>query len=147
MVTVTPARHNLRYHIGMSLLGFLSISLEGYVLSHTTTTITDQFGISDVLFGVIILALAITLPEKFIAILRSCRGHAGILVTNTVGSNIFLLSLCTGIIIVQTEGNFNNVSIKITELCILQPRYGSMADGASVIGGMAIDAILLTEGA
>ena len=124
----TPAvsrrkRHNLQYHVGFLFLGFLSICLAGYVLSHAATTITDEFGISDVLFGVIILALATTLPEKFIAVLSGHRGHVGILVANTVGSNIFLLLLCMGIIMVQTEGNFDAGAIEIAELCVM---WGSM---------------------
>jgi Ca2+/Na+ antiporter len=112
-------RHRLRYHVGFLFLGFLSICLAGYVLSHAATTITDQFGISDVLFGVIVLALATTLPEKFIAVLSGFRGHAGIMVANTAGSNIFLLLLCMGIIMVQTEGDLDGGSIKIPELCVM----------------------------
>jgi Ca2+/Na+ antiporter len=57
-------RHDLRYHVGILLLGFLSICLACYVLSHVATTIPDLFGISDVFFGVIILALATALAEK-----------------------------------------------------------------------------------
>jgi Ca2+/Na+ antiporter len=112
-------RKRLRYHVGILFLGVLSISLAGYVLSHAATTITDQFDISDVLFGVVILALATTLPEKFIAVLSGFRGHAGIMVANTAGSNIFLLSLCMGIIMVQTEGEFDAGLIKIPELCVM----------------------------
>jgi Ca2+/Na+ antiporter len=109
----------LRYHVGILFLGFFSISLAGYVLSHAATTITDQFDISDVLFGVVILALATTLPEKFIAVLSGFRGHVGIMVANTAGSNIFLLSLCMGIIMVQTEGEFDAGLVKIPELCVM----------------------------
>jgi Ca2+/Na+ antiporter len=112
-------RKRLRYHVGILLLGFLSICLAGYVLSHAATTVTDQFDISDVFFGVVILALATTLPEKFIAVLSGFRGHAGIMVANTAGSNIFLLSLCMGIIMVQTEGEFDAGSVKIAELCVM----------------------------
>jgi Ca2+/Na+ antiporter len=112
-------RKRLRYHVGILFLGFLSISLAGYVLSHAATTITDQFDISDVLFGVVILALATTLPEKFIAVLSGFRGHAGIMVANTAGSNIFLLSLCMGIIMVQTEGEFDAGLVGIPELCVM----------------------------
>lgn len=112
-------KHKLSYHLAYLFLGFLAICLAGYVLSHAATTVTDQFGISDVLFGVIILSLATTLPEKFIAVLSGYRGHSGILVANTVGSNIFLLTLCMGVIMVQTEGNFNAGTVKIAELCVM----------------------------
>jgi Ca2+/Na+ antiporter len=70
-------------------------------------------------FGVIILALATIPPEKFIAVLSGYRGHTGILVANTVGSNISLLSLCMGIVMVETEGNFDAGSVKIAELCVM----------------------------
>ncbi|CAF3488392.1 hypothetical protein FGSG_08070 [Fusarium graminearum PH-1] len=112
-------RRSLGYHIGFLMLGFLAICLAGYVLAHAAINITDAIGISDVLFGIIILAIATTLPEKFVAVLSGNRGHIGILVANTVGSNVFLLSLCLGIVMVDTSGNFNGGNVNIPELCIL----------------------------
>ncbi len=103
-----PNHHSLKYHIGFLLLGFISICLSGYVLSHASTTISDELGTSDVTFGVVILSIATTLPEKFIAALSGYRGHSGILVANTVGSNIFLLTLCMGILLVVTGGDFDD---------------------------------------
>jgi hypothetical protein len=75
-------RHSLKYHIAFLLVGFISMCLSGYVLSHASTTINDEIGTSDVLFGVVILSIATTLPEKFIAVLSGFRGHAGILIAN-----------------------------------------------------------------
>ena len=113
-------RHGLGYHIGYLVFGFLAICLAGYVLSHAAINITDAIGISDVLFGVVILAIATTLPEKFVAVLSGHRGHIGILVANTVGSNVFLLSLCLGIIMVDTSGGVNGgTNVSIPELCVL----------------------------
>ncbi|KAF5639306.1 sodium calcium transporter [Fusarium sp. NRRL 52700] len=112
-------RRNLGYHIGFLVLGFLAICLSGYVLSHAAINVTDAIGISDVLFGIVILAVATTLPEKFVAVLSGNRGHVGILVANTVGSNVFLLSLCLGIVMVDTSGNFDGGNINVPELCVL----------------------------
>lgn len=112
-------RHSLKYHIAYLLLGFLSICLSGYVLSDASTTISQEIGLSDVLFGVVILSIATTLPEKFIAVLSGSRGHAGILVANTVGSNIFLLALCMGIVLVVTAGEFDAGSVNAAELGIM----------------------------
>lgn len=112
-------RRSLKYYIAFLLVGFLSISLSGYVLSHAATTISDEIGISNVLFGVVILSIATTLPEKFIAVLSGSRGHSGILVANTVGSNIFLLSLCMGIVLVVTGGEFDSGSVNATELGVM----------------------------
>ena len=116
---VRPKRHGLRYHVGYLVLGFLAICLAGYVLSHAATTFTDELGISDVLFGVIILSIATTLPEKFIAILSGHRGQVGILVANTAGSNIFLLSLCSGIVMLETSGKLDKGNVNIPELGVL----------------------------
>lgn len=114
-----PRRHSLRYHVAYLVFGFLAICLAGYVLSQAATNITDASGTSEVLFGVIILAIATTLPEKFIAVLSGYRGHVGILTANTAGSNIFLLTLCLGIIMVDTSGKFNRGNVNIFELAVL----------------------------
>ncbi|KAF4440343.1 hypothetical protein F53441_12291 [Fusarium austroafricanum] len=118
-VSSRQRRRSLGYHIGFLVFGFSAICLAGYVLTQAAINITDAIGISDVLFGIIILAIATTLPEKFVAVLSGNRGHIGILVANTVGSNVFLLSLCLGIVMVDTSGDFNGGNINIPELCIL----------------------------
>ncbi|KAH7140517.1 hypothetical protein B0J13DRAFT_504764 [Dactylonectria estremocensis] len=112
-------RHTLGYHGLYLLFGFIAICLAGYILSQAAANITDQFGISDVLFGVVILAIATTLPEKFIAVMSGYRGHPGILVANCVGSNIFLLSLCVGIIMVDTTGSLDGGNVTMPELVAL----------------------------
>ncbi|KAM5353428.1 hypothetical protein ACJ41O_000078 [Fusarium nematophilum] len=117
-----PDRHGrrtLRHHGFYLVLGFLTICLAGYILSEAATNITDQFGISDVLFGVVILAIATTLPEKFVAVMSGYRGHPGILVANCVGSNIFLLSLCVGIVMVDTTGSLDGGNVTMPELVTL----------------------------
>ncbi|KAL2137023.1 hypothetical protein VTI74DRAFT_10499 [Chaetomium olivicolor] len=116
-------RRSLGYHIGHLIFGFLAICLAGYVLSHAAINVTNATGVSDVLFGIIILAIATTLPEKFVAVLSGHRGHIGILVANTAGSNIFLLSLCLGIIMLDTPGKLNHGNVSIPELALL---WGTM---------------------
>ncbi|KAF4501899.1 hypothetical protein FAGAP_1870 [Fusarium agapanthi] len=112
-------RRSLAHHIGFLVLSFLAICLSGYVLSHAAINVTSAIGISDVLFGIVILAIATTLPETFVAVLSGNRGHVGILVANTVGSNVFLLSLCLGIDMVDTSGNFDGGNINVPELSVL----------------------------
>jgi len=128
LISTTPhsrgahqSRHSNRllkhtYHI---VLGFLAVSLAGYILSQAATNITDALGLSDVLFGVVILAVATTIPEKFIALISSRRGHVGILVANCVGSNIFLLSLCLGILMIDSQGHLDQGKVADVELFVL----------------------------
>ena len=109
-------QHGIPYHISLLLVGFLCMVLSSYVLSHAASTLIDELGISDVLFGVVILSIATTLPEKFVAVISGYKGHAGILVANTVGSNIFLLTLCMGILWVSTGGSLDRGSVNSVEV-------------------------------
>jgi Ca2+/Na+ antiporter len=55
--------------------------------------------------GITILSFATTLPEKFLSVISGIRGHAGVVVASTAGSNIFLLTLCLGIIFIVGSGD------------------------------------------
>jgi Ca2+/Na+ antiporter len=80
--------------------------------SHDATSITDGLSISDTRFGLVVLAIAITLSEKCIAVMGGHRGHAGILVANTAGGNIFLLTLYIGIVMLDTKGSFKDGRVR-----------------------------------
>ncbi|KAJ9495902.1 hypothetical protein H2202_008696 [Exophiala xenobiotica] len=103
-----PRRQRQRQHhrcirimwdLGRLLVGFVALSMSGYVLSHSSRLLAARFNISETVFGATLLSFATTLPEKFVAVVSGARGHHGIMVANTVGSNIFLLTLCLGVTI------------------------------------------------
>lgn len=100
--TDTGNRRNrsLTYHVLQLTLGFISLSLSGYILSHSAITIADSLHLSGTVFGLTVVSFATTLPEKLIAILSGSRGHGGIMAATTAGSNIFLLTLCVGVVAV-----------------------------------------------
>lgn len=79
------------------LCGFVALTISGFILSHTSAQLAASFDMSDSAFGATVLSLATTLPEKFLAVMSSTRGHTGLLVADAVGSNVFLLTLCLGI--------------------------------------------------
>jgi len=105
--TPTPRRrqtpHGLTHHVSQLLLGFTALSLSGYLLPHTASALAAALHLSGTVLGITVLSLATTLPEKFVAVLGGSRGHAGIVVANTVGSNIFLLTLCLGVVLLSGE--------------------------------------------
>ncbi|KAH0562085.1 hypothetical protein GP486_003212 [Trichoglossum hirsutum] len=103
---------SLLYHICQLIIGFLVLSLSGYVLSHSVSAIADEFNLSGTLLGMTILSIATTLPEKFVAIVSGARGHGGIVVANTAGSNVFLLTLCSGILF--SAGNLEYLKDSVT---------------------------------
>ncbi|KAF3033401.1 hypothetical protein E8E11_003438 [Didymella keratinophila] len=137
-----PRRHSskhrpLSHHVFRLILGFFAICLSGYVLSHAASSIVDELGISDLLFGVVILSIATTLPEKFIAVMSGRRGQPGILVASTAGSNIFLLTLCAGIVLLSTQNEFPRGNVGAMELATL---WGSTMVFAATVwfgGGIA----------
>jgi hypothetical protein len=78
-----PARgrkHTLFYHVARLILGFIALSLSGYVLSHSAASIADAFDLSGTILGVTVLSFATTLPEKFVAVISGARGHGDIVI-------------------------------------------------------------------
>jgi Ca2+/Na+ antiporter len=95
-------RRSLIYHIAHLLIGLIALSLSGYILSHSASSIADLLNLSGTVFGVTILSIATTLPEKLVAVLSGARGHGSIVVASTAGSNIFLLTLCLGVVAITS---------------------------------------------
>jgi Ca2+/H+ antiporter len=93
-----PRKHSTLYHLANLTFGFLALSLSGYILSHSISTISASFNLSSSLLGVTLLSFATTLPEKLVSIFSSQRGESGIVIANTAGSNIFLVTLCAGVL-------------------------------------------------
>lgn len=89
---------SLIYHVIQLLIGLVTLSLSGYILSHSASSIADLLNLSGTVFGVTILSFATTLPEKLVAVLSGVRGHGSIMVASTAGSNVFLLTLCLGVV-------------------------------------------------
>lgn len=79
------------------LCGFAALAVSGFLLSHTSARLAAALAMPDAAFGATVLSLATTLPEKFLAVASSTRGHAGLVVADAVGSNVFLLTLCLGL--------------------------------------------------
>lgn len=114
------------YHLFQLLVGFLSLLISAYVLTHAATTHVDQLGLSDEVFGLVVLSIATTLPEKLIASLSGLRSQTGIMVANTVGSNIFLLTLCLGIVCVSPGDGDSYAAVGAAELVTLVASSAAM---------------------
>lgn len=109
-------RHGLPFHIYHIILGFFALCISGYILSQSASSLADELHLSGTVVGLTILSFATTLPEKFVAVLSGSLGYSGILVANTVGSNIFLLTLCLGIILLSTDGVYDDDNANTFEL-------------------------------
>jgi len=72
--------------------------MSGILLSSTASSIADLLNITQSTAGLTILSVATTLPEKLVAFKSGRKSQAGVLVANTVGSNVFLLTLVLGVV-------------------------------------------------
>lgn len=132
---------SLTYHIFQLIVGFISLSLSGYILSHSAVTIADSLHLSGTVFGLTVVSFATTLPEKLIAILCGTRGHGSIMAATTAGSNIFLLTLCVGVIAVagyqvQEADNFvlfELVAVWVSSLLFCAVIFLGMGRNAGVV--------------
>ncbi|KIE03075.1 Sodium/calcium exchanger membrane region, partial [Metarhizium majus ARSEF 297] len=115
----SPPRRSVAHHTLQLIFGIVALALSAYILSHSAANITTRLHMSDISFGVVILSIATTLPEKLISVMSGYRGHGQILVANCAGSNIFLLSLCCGIILISTGGELDRGTVTVGELAVL----------------------------
>lgn len=98
-------QRSLAAQIGGLVVGLIALSVAGYVTSTSAGNLADALHIPDSVFGATVLAFVTTLPENLVAVLSGFRGHSGIVVANTAGSNIFLLTLCLGVVLLATGKN------------------------------------------
>ena len=80
------------------VISTLLLSLSGYILSATAASLAEQCHVSETTVGLTLLSIGTTLPEKLVAYKSARKGERGVLVANTVGSNIFLQTLVLGVI-------------------------------------------------
>jgi Ca2+/Na+ antiporter len=117
----------LYHHVLQLIFGLLALSLSGYILAHSAGTIADSLNLSGTVFGLTVIAFITTLPEKLVAMLSGFRGQGGIVVATTAGSNIFLLTLCVGVVAVagnpldrsDTFVLFDLVTVWVSSLSLL----------------------------
>ena len=88
--------------IGWKPIVFLVLGLGGLVLGaklvvDNAVLIARQFGMSEALIGVTIVALGTSLPELITTIVAAVKKHSDIAVGNIVGSNILNICLVLGL--------------------------------------------------
>lgn len=76
----------------------IGLTNAGALLSGTTSSLAILLGISQSTAGLSILSVATTVPEKLVAYKSARKAQAGVLVANTVGSDVFLLTLVLGVV-------------------------------------------------
>jgi len=84
-------------HIGLVLAGSAGLVTGGSAIVQSAEFIALEFGISDVVIGLTLVAIGTSLPELATAVVAAMRDEADIAVGNIIGSNIFNIAAILGI--------------------------------------------------
>ncbi|MDX1705668.1 calcium/sodium antiporter [Pseudidiomarina sp.] len=82
---------------GAVLLGLALLIGGARILLHGAVSIAEDFGVSEAVIGLTLVAVGTSLPELAISVIAAFRRHADVAVGNILGSNIFNLLGILGI--------------------------------------------------
>ncbi|GAB1313101.1 hypothetical protein MFIFM68171_03311 [Madurella fahalii] len=105
-------------HLLHLTVGVIALILSSYIIAHSASTIGAELSLSGTVVGTTIVSLATTIPEKFVAVLGGVRHQPEILVANTVGSNIFLFTLCGGILFLCGDASELELDLSLFEMLV-----------------------------
>jgi cation:H+ antiporter len=73
------------------IVGLAALLLGAHFLVKGSISIAEFFGVSDVVIGILLVAIGTSLPELAVSLVSALRGEYGLAIGNIVGSNIFNL--------------------------------------------------------
>lgn len=79
------------------LVGFVGLYFGGDFIVDSAVSLAVQWGVSQKVVGVLIVALGTSLPELATSVVASYKGNADMAIGNIVGSNIFNVFLVLGV--------------------------------------------------
>jgi cation:H+ antiporter len=78
-------------------VGLAALSLGAHLLVKGSISVAEYFQVSDVVIGILLVALGTSLPELAVSLVSALRGEYGLAIGNIVGSNIFNLLGVVGV--------------------------------------------------
>lgn len=84
-----PVDVNLPLSIFLALLGLVAVMAGAHYLVQSASIIARDFGVSEAMIGLSIVAIGTSLPELATTVMAVIRGQRDIAVGNVIGSNIF----------------------------------------------------------
>jgi cation:H+ antiporter len=79
--------------------GLLGLSVGAELLVFGTERIVNELGISETVFGLLVVAAAVSFEELVLEMLPAYRGYAELAVGNALGTLVFLLTLSLGTVV------------------------------------------------
>lgn len=80
-----------------AIIGIAGIIIGGQLVVDSASTIARNFGVSDTLIGLTIVAIGTSLPELVTSIVAAKKGESDIALGNAIGSNMFNIFFILGI--------------------------------------------------
>lgn len=137
--------HGMPYMIVLVLVGLVLLYYGARFFVDGAKELASMVGVSDMLIGLIVVAIGTSLPELCISIMAAYKGEADLAVSNIVGSNIFnaffvlgIGALLTDVPIVDSMMTFHiPVMLLFSAVMILMIRMKGRIDrpmGAILVG-------------
>lgn len=79
------------------LFGLGTLLIGAYLLVDGAIAVARFFGVSEVVIGILLVALGTSLPELAVSLISALKGEYGLAIGNIVGSNIFNLLAVIGV--------------------------------------------------
>lgn len=89
--------HYIYKSIGLAVCGLAAIILGGSLVVEQSILLARNFGISERIIGLTIVALGTSLPELVTSVVAAWKNESDIAIGNIIGSNIFNMLLILGI--------------------------------------------------
>ncbi|PCI63765.1 MAG: sodium:proton exchanger [Kordiimonadales bacterium] len=135
-----------RYGLAAMLVfgGLVGLSIGANLLVGGAKEIATDYGVSEAVIGLTLVALGTSLPELVTALVAAVRGHCEVAVGNVIGSNIFNLLGIMGITSIVGDipvpESFMTVdlwvmmaaSLLLVPFCFKRLKVGRLAGGAMV---------------
>lgn len=83
------ARYPLAIGLVMAIAGLVGVIIGANLLVEGSVTIARQFGLSEAVIGLTIVAVGTSLPELATTVVAAARGRGDVALGNVIGSNIF----------------------------------------------------------
>ena len=91
-------RTTILCHIVTLLFVAAVVSLASFLITTSLVILAEKLGLTETTAGLTSLSFITTIPEKFLAVIAGKRARTGVVIAGAAGSNIFLLTLCLGVV-------------------------------------------------
>lgn len=132
----TRAKRRLSVPVVGLLVGVALIVVGAEMLVHGAVDLASEFGVSDAVIGLTVIAIGTSAPELVTTIVSTVRGERDLAIGNLVGSSVFNLTFVLGVTVLAAIPHSVDVPAEVvdTDLMVL-------------LATSAVLAVLMTTGA